>query len=50
MARLVYEYIVTGRTVVHTLSAQALHTAATAERHQSPNHPSTWVSFVHYGV
>ncbi|GAA2592299.1 hypothetical protein GCM10010435_83790 [Winogradskya consettensis] len=46
----IYEHIIVGQIVVHTLSAAALHQAALTERHESPNHPSTWVSFVHYGL
>ncbi|MEV6962786.1 hypothetical protein AB0M97_27165 [Streptomyces sp. NPDC051207] len=31
-------------------SAHALHRALLRERDRLPDHPSAWVSFVHYGV
>lgn len=33
-----------------TKSAAALRDALVAERSRRPDHPSAWVSFVHYGV
>lgn len=36
--------------LVHTRSASAIHQAILNERIRCPDHPSAWVSFVHYGV
>lgn len=38
------------RTLSHANSADALRLAVLAERANRPDHPSAWVSFVHYGI
>ncbi|MTE17629.1 CHAT domain-containing protein [Streptomyces sp. TRM43335] len=53
VARDVYEQLLNGpgqSQLTHTSSALALRNALVAERARRPDHPSAWVSFVHYGI